>query len=100
MEEEDETAGRLGETRRPLTKMVGDLEGSGAEDAPGGAASSGGAVSSGGAASSGGATANATSGDVAAAGVGGRHGAGIGERVRDSGRRKNPSGKSYGVGHG
>ena len=41
--------------------------------------------------------ANATSKDVAAAGAGGRHGAGRGESARGAGQQENPAGDSSGV---
>ena len=45
----------------------------------------------------GGDIANATSKDVAAAGAGGRHGAGRGESARGAGQQENPAGDSSGV---
>ena len=76
-EEEAETAGGgRGEARRPLTATAGELEESGAEDALGGAVAGRGA------------TADAASEDVAAAGAGGHHGAGI----RENGEGHRPGG--------
>ena len=79
LEEEAETAGGAGDTGRPLTATAGESEGSGAEDESWGEVADGGA------------TTDVTSGDTDAAGEGGRHRAGRGERAKVVGRRENPS---------
>ena len=79
--------GGVGDARRPMTSTAGELEGSGTEDAPGGAVAGGGATS------------DATFENAAAAGARGCHGEGRGEREGYAGRRENPTGKSSGVGN-
>ena len=87
-----------------LTETAEKLEGSSAEDEPGGAAAVRGASAVRGAADVRGAaavrgdTADAISEDADAVGAGGRHEAGKRERGRFAGQRENPSGECSGVG--
>ena len=76
-EEEAETEGGAGEVGMTLKETAEELERSGAEYGPGGAAAGGGATS------------DTNSKDADAAGAGGRHGAEKRERERVSGRREN-----------
>ena len=87
-EEEAATEMGAGEARSPLTEMAGSTEEYEADGIPGGAAAGGGDTS------------KATYAAADEEGSGGCHGEKTVARERVSGRRENPSCKSYGVGGG